>query len=905
MRNNFGLGFVFEAIDHFSPVAKKVATVHDEVSQVRVEALDHFSRALTGNQDALTKNATATQRVKARVKDLESTLVRNRMAQLALKDSILQSGDADGKKKAALQALSLANQRLNGHLGVAKRRVRELDVELRKSSKSTKLSSLAFNALGTAMGTLGSTAVAMGVSAIGASLVGSAKAAIDFESSMADVNKVLPEGTPLKPLADGAKQLAKEIGIAPNAVAALTASLAQSGIAGEELLKTAEDASKLAVAFGMSGEDAGQAIAKLRTGLGLTREQVNSLAGSINELSNNLAATAPEIVDAVQRVGSVAKAANISAESTAALATAMISSGANAEVAATGTKNFIRALASGSAATKRQKEAFKALGLDAKEVAKNLTMGGVEAERTVADVVSRIGKLQVDERLPNMIRLFGSESIGAIGPLATNIELLTKSFNISGNAMKANGSVLKEYETRSKTTEVALKRLKANLQVLAIEFGDKLMPIVHKGIAALEWLIETIRKLPETIKNVKGVGPVLEKIGVLWDGLVQIFSQSGFSGAVRKELNKAENAGIKAFIVNVYALIYRFGIFIDGFIDGFKEGWKTLGPVLSELVESMKTIFMSFISIFSDTGEAASNESVSTWRTWGRALADIITTVATTAATLVGWVAKLTAMFAPAIKWIAVAVTGWKALGAGMWMGVKAFYAVRNALVAVRAIFMALKVVMLTNPITAILTGIAVAAYLIYENWEPIKAFFIDLWETVTGAFKTAMDWILDKIKWVGERINDFKFAVTYTVEEQEAMEAEAAAKTAGLKAEAGLGSDDMDDPNSLNSGGGGDLARRQAEGLRLKAKALADSQPSLLEAKLAAGKSAAMDGAKTMAQRFEELKEMQARGVDATGAPLQVNVSIDGETVARASAKHSRRDRARTYSSMPGDEDE
>lgn len=905
MRNNFGLGFVFEAIDHFSPVAKKVATVHDDVSQVRVEALDHFSRALTGNQDALTKNATASQRAKAKVKDLESSLSRNRAAQLALKDSIMQSGDADGKKKAALQALSLANQRLNARLGAAKRALREVDAELKKSGKSAKGSSLSFNALGTALGQLGASAVSMGVSAIGAALVGSSKAAIDFESSMADVNKVLPEGTPLKPLSDGAKQLAKEIGIAPTQVAALTASLAQSGIAGDELLKTAEDASKLAVAFGISGEQSGQAIAKLRTGLGLTREQVNSLNGSINELSNNLAATAPEIVDAVQRVGSVAKAANISAESTAALATSMIASGANAEVAATGTKNFIRALAAGSAATKRQKLAFKALGLDAKQVAKDLTMGGVAAEKTVADVVTRIGKLEVDERLPNLIRLFGSESIGAIGPLATNIELLTKSFDISGNKTKAAGSVLKEYETRSKTTEVAIKRLKANLSVLAIELGDKLMPIVHKGIAAFEWLIDGIRGLPETIKSIKTAFPTLEKLGLAWDGLVQIFTQGGFSGAVRKELNKAENAGIKAFLISVYALVYRFGIFIDGFLDGFKEGWKTLGPVLSELIGSIQSIFLTFISIFTDSGEAASNESVSSWRAWGRALADILMLVATVTATLVGWTAKLTAMFAPAIKWIVVAVSGWKALGAGMWMGVKAFYAVRNALVAVRAIFMALKVVMLTNPITAILTGIAVAAYLIYENWEPIKAFFIDLWESVTGAFKTAMDWILDKIKWVGERIEDFKFAVTYTVEEQQAMEAEAAAKTAGLKAAAGLGSDDLEDPNSMTRGGGGDLAQRQAEGLRLKAKALADAQPGLLEAKLSATKSAAMDGAKTMAQRFEELKEQNARNVGPNGEPLQVNVSIDGETVARASAKHSRRDRARSYSSAPGDEDE
>lgn len=902
MRNNYGLGFVFEAVDQFTGTARRVATAHDAVSQVRVEALDHYSRALSSNQDALGKNATASQRASARVKDLEQSLARNKSTQLALKESIIQSGDADGKKKAALQGLATANQKLSGRLSAAKRHLRELDAELKKTGKSTKLSTTLYNAMGTALGTLGAAAATMAMRGIQAALVGSATAAIDFESSMADVNKVLPEGTPLKPLADGAKRLAKEIGIAPNAVAALTASLAQSGIAGEELLLTAEDASKLAVAFGISGEEAGQAIAKMRTGLGLTREQVNNLTGSINELSNNLAATAPEIVDAVQRVGSVAKAANISAETTAALATSMIASGAGAEVAATGTKNFIRALASGSAATKRQNAAFKALGLDAKDVAKSLTLGGVEAEKTVADVVTRIGNLSVDERLPNMIRLFGSESIGAIGPLATNIELLTKSFGISGNAMKANGSVLKEYETRSKTTEVSLKRLKANLQVLAIEFGDKLLPIIHKGIAALEWLIDSLRSLPETIKRIESVGPTLEKIGLVWDGLVQIFSQGGFSGTVRTELNKAENAGFKAFIIDVYALVERFRVFIDGFIDSFKEGWKTLGPVLSDLIDSIWTIFLAFISVFTDAGESASNDSVSSWRAWGSALAEAITTVATVVATLVGWVAKLTARFAPVIKYVVIATAGWKMLGAGMWFGVKAFYAVWNALKALRLIFIALKVVMLTNPILAILTAVAVAAYLIYENWEPIKAFFIDLWESVTGAFKTAMDWILEKIKWVGERIEDFKFAVTYTVEEQEAMEAEAAARTADLKAGSSLGSDDLDNPNYVPQGG---LEARQAEGLRLKAKALADAQPSIFEAKMGQAKTVVMQGASAAAQRFEELKEMAARNVGPNGEPIEINVNVDSETIAKASVKGSKRDRSRSFVNLPDDADE
>ncbi|NEN49248.1 phage tail tape measure protein, partial [Escherichia coli] len=45
---------------------------------------------------------------------------------------------------------------------------------------------------------------------------------------------------------------------------------------------------------------------------------------------------------------------------------------------------------------------------------------------------------------------------------------------------------------------------------------------------------------------------------------------------------------------------------------------------------------------------------------------------------------------------------------------------------------------LLMNPIGLIITGIAVAAYLIYRYWGPISAFFKRLWAQVTVAFRGA-----------------------------------------------------------------------------------------------------------------------------------------------------------------------
>lgn len=52
----------------------------------------------------------------------------------------------------------------------------------------------------------------------------------------------------------------------------------------------------------------------------------------------------------------------------------------------------------------------------------------------------------------------------------------------------------------------------------------------------------------------------------------------------------------------------------------------------------------------------------------------------------------------------------------------------------------------LTNPIGLAVTGIATAAFLIYKYWDPIKAFFSNLWNGIQGSFAAASDWMRGKI---------------------------------------------------------------------------------------------------------------------------------------------------------------
>lgn len=325
-------------------------------------------------------------------------------------------------------------------------------------------------------------------------------AAREFENVMADVNKVVDFDTPdgLKKMSADILALSREIPVAATGIAEIVAAAGQAGMVGDELLAFAEMAAKVGVAFDLSADQTGESLAKIKTALGLTVEQTGQLADVLNHLSNTSASSAADLLDFMRRVGSAGTSMGFSAREVAAIGSAMVAAGAQADVAATSFRNVAKALARGDSATKRQREAYKKLGLSATDVAKRLQE---DAVGTLTDVIKRIRAMPKELQASTISDLFGDEA-RAIMPLIENAELLTGALGQVADETNYLGSAQKEFEVRSQTFNAKLQSFQNRLNELAIVIGNALLPALTSIMEAVMPVITKIAELAEAYPEV-------------------------------------------------------------------------------------------------------------------------------------------------------------------------------------------------------------------------------------------------------------------------------------------------------------------------------------------------------------------------------------------------------------------
>ncbi|ATR82149.1 phage tail tape measure protein [Pseudomonas sp. HLS-6] len=341
--------------------------------------------------------------------------------------------------------------------------------------------------------------------AIATPFVMGVQAAIGFESAMADVKKVVNFETPaqFKEMSEDVLSMSERLPMAAEGIAQIVAAGGQSGIAREDLKQFAEDAVKMGVAFDQTADESGKMMATWRTAFRLTQDGVVELADQINYLGNSGPVNTKQLSSIVTEVGALGEVAGFSSAQIAAIGATMV--GVKQDVAATGIKNFMLAMTKGTAATKSQAEAFKSLRLDSKKVAEGMQK---DSQGTMLDLLKRISEVDAAKRPALLTNLFGSESVAAITPLLTNLQLLKSNLASVGDSTKYAGSMQGEYTSRAATTANALQQLKNRVTRLGITVGSVLLPPLNDFMATVGPIITGVTQLagahPWLIKSIIG-----------------------------------------------------------------------------------------------------------------------------------------------------------------------------------------------------------------------------------------------------------------------------------------------------------------------------------------------------------------------------------------------------------------
>ncbi len=339
--------------------------------------------------------------------------------------------------------------------------------------------------------------------AIGASIAMPVKAAIDFESSMADVKKVVDFDSKEELNAFGAeiRKLSQTIPLLPTELAKITASGGQLGIAKKDLMGFTSLVAKIGTAFDMSAEQAGDTMAKIMNVYGLGLKEMEGLGDTINHISDNSAAKASEITEVLQRIGGTAKVMGLSAENAAALGSAFIAMGKAPEVAGTAINSLFTKLLAPEKQTAGFRKALEEIGLSAEELKDSIQNN---PQKGLEDFLQTLTEVEKSEQMGILSSLFGAEFGDDMALLVSGIDNYKKAVSLANDKNKV-GSLQREFETRAATTENALTLLKSSVLNLGITIGSILLPPLNRIIGVINPIINGFATLCERFPKISGV----------------------------------------------------------------------------------------------------------------------------------------------------------------------------------------------------------------------------------------------------------------------------------------------------------------------------------------------------------------------------------------------------------------
>ena len=250
----------------------------------------------------------------------------------------------------------------------------------------------------------------------------------------------------------------------------------------EDVLGFVKAADQINVALDELGDGATLTLSKLTNIFGDearlgTEKSLLAVGSVINDLSQNCTASAGYLAEFGKRMAGVGAQAGMTIPQIMAFAAVLDSQGQACEMSATALSQLIMNL------FKEPSKIAKATGMDLEELNKALKRSTNEGLLMLLQQLKKLGNMDVLAPVFKNMGENGARASQVLATLAGNIEMVKWQQEQATQSFNDASSVTNEFNVQNSTVEAELDKARKRVTELAIELGEKLMPVMKHVIS--------------------------------------------------------------------------------------------------------------------------------------------------------------------------------------------------------------------------------------------------------------------------------------------------------------------------------------------------------------------------------------------------------------------------------------
>ena len=472
-----------------------------------------------------------------------------------------------------------------------------------------------------------------------APIVGLGAAAIkttaDFDAQMSKVQAISgATGEEFDDLRAKAREMGAKTKFSASEAGEAFEYMAMAGWKTGDMLDGIEGIMNLAAA---SGEDLGTTsdiVTDALTAFGLSAKDSGHFADILAAASTNANTNVSMLGESFKYAAPVAGALGISAEDTSVALGLMANAGIKASQAGTSLRTGLTNMAKPTKQMQTYMDRYNIALVENED-------GSINLRETMISLREKMSGLSESEQAAAASAIFGKNSMA--GWLSI-INASDEDFNkLTGAIDNCDGTALNMAETMQDNLAGQLTILKSQLEELAISFGDLLMPIIRKVVAAVQSFVDKLNGMSdaqrETIikvlalvaaigplllilgKTISTVGVAMQGFSKMGVGIMNLAGKMKAAGGISGVLGKAIGAltspigiviAIIAVLVAAFVHLWRTNeefrekvtaiwekikSVFSGFVDGIKERLANLGISFEDITAAIGKIWDGFCNL--------------------------------------------------------------------------------------------------------------------------------------------------------------------------------------------------------------------------------------------------------------------------------------------------------------------